>query len=368
MASPSLNWNADLDLGLDAKAGVSVAVLGDIEALSTNIPFSYHLWNAPDAITIVSGDKQPGIPGQPLPLPLKVLVTDTLNFPMQEVPVYFEVTGGGGSVSSESIPTGADGYAETYWTPGTEPEEQTVNASIRDAYGETIDEKDFTLLEPFSLEEFSGNNQPGELGQPLPEPIEVIVKDIDGNPYSGATVYFEVDNGGSVSQEEVTTGQDGIASVLWTLGSEDCSQTLTSTAFKSDNTTPLQGSPLNFQSVIDVTILSTYVSSWSDEGIPCPGYDQSGNATMGTQFDCNPDPAGTFWMRTLWDGEGDGTFEGGGNWSSQPMSNINVVDGLATYGVGFCWGRPETVLKFEVKYVSPANVESNTYSMIVPRP
>jgi uncharacterized protein (TIGR02145 family) len=100
--------------------------------------------------------------------------------------------------------------------------------------------------EPFSIEKVSGDNQSGDLGKKLTNPIKVLVKDEAGNPFVGAKVNFTANNGGSVSQAQATTGTDGTASVEWTLGSADVTQTVKVTAFKADGTTVLQGSPFTF--------------------------------------------------------------------------------------------------------------------------
>ena len=102
------------------------------------------------------------------------------------------------------------------------------------------------LIEPFSIEKVSGDNQIGDLGTKLTNPIKVLIKDEAGNPFAGAKVNFTANNGGSVSQAQATTGADGTASVFWTLGSNEATQTLSVSAFKSDNTTALQDSPLIF--------------------------------------------------------------------------------------------------------------------------
>lgn len=112
--------------------------------------------------------------------------------------------------------------------------------------------------EPYNITKDSGDGQTGQFGQPLPDPISAIVKDQEGNPFEGAIVKFTANNNGSVSQSEVTTGSNGIASVIWTLGTVDESQTMTVTAFKSDNITPLQGSPLTFTSSIGFHIGQIY--------------------------------------------------------------------------------------------------------------
>jgi len=246
VASPSLDWNASLNLGLDAKLGVTATVIGDIAPFSQTYPFSYEIWSAPDSIKIVSGNNQQGPPGQALSEPIRIRVTNHSGVPIPIVPVYFHVASGGGSVSPLSIVSDMAGFAEAIWTPGSGPGNQVVHAFIKNADGDTLDIKEFTLYEPNSIAISSGNNQTGQLGQPLPAPIVVIVKDFNNNPFAGATVLFNANNGGTVSQPQVITGADGKASVIWTLGTMGDTQSLTVTAFKGDNTTHLQGSPLTF--------------------------------------------------------------------------------------------------------------------------
>jgi hypothetical protein len=100
--------------------------------------------------------------------------------------------------------------------------------------------------EPYSISIFSGNNQTGQAGQTLANPLQVMVVDQEGNPFSEVKVNFAANNGGSVSQSQAITDDNGIASVIWTLGGTDNTQTVNVTAFQSDDITPLQGSPLVF--------------------------------------------------------------------------------------------------------------------------
>jgi len=102
-----------------------------------------------------------------------------------------------------------------------------------------------TVYEPYSIEILSGNNQSGEAGEILDEPIEVLVKDEDGNPFEGALVTFDVSEG-SVTFEENTTNADGIAFTHWELGGNNDEQQLIARVFKSDGLTPVLGSPLVF--------------------------------------------------------------------------------------------------------------------------
>ena len=148
IASPSLDWNSSLDVGLEATVGITAAIIGNIAAFSQTYPFSKELWKAPDVINIVSGNNQQGTPGQPLPIPLKVVVKDTLGNPLPYVPVYFQVKQGGGSVSAETVMTNSTGNAETIWTFGSQTGQQVVRALIKNANLQTIDSTDFANFTP----------------------------------------------------------------------------------------------------------------------------------------------------------------------------------------------------------------------------
>jgi hypothetical protein len=130
---------------------------------------------------------------------------------------------------------------------GTGTQELTV--SVKKADGTEISAKPVTFTvnaKSISIAKYSGDNQKGDLRQALPQPIKVLVSDSNGKPVSGIIVKFAANNGGSVSLAQSTSGADGIATVNWTLGSVDKSQTFTVTCFKSDGVTQIQGSPLTF--------------------------------------------------------------------------------------------------------------------------
>lgn len=93
-----------------------------------------------------------------------------------------------------------------------------------------------------SIELVSGNNQIAEVKDKLTNQIGVIVKDQNGNPYTGANVNFAVSEGKIL--ESVITDGNGYASADWTLGQTEGSQTLIITALKNDGTTPVSGSPI----------------------------------------------------------------------------------------------------------------------------
>ncbi len=70
-----------------------------------------------------------------------------------------------------------------------------------------------------NLKLLSGNQQLGVVGAALPEQLTVKVVDAGGQPVSGATVLWQVrDGGGTINPPASTTGASGVASVTWTLG------------------------------------------------------------------------------------------------------------------------------------------------------
>jgi Domain of unknown function (DUF1929)/Bacterial Ig-like domain (group 1)/Kelch motif len=85
-----------------------------------------------------------------------------------------------------------------------------------------------------------GNSQEAPAGQALANPIAVLVTDDNGEAVSGVAVDWSADDGGSVSASSVETGDDGRASVTWTLGPTPGSQTATAAV------DGLDGSPVQF--------------------------------------------------------------------------------------------------------------------------
>jgi hypothetical protein len=139
--------------------------------------------------------------------------------------------------------------------------------------------KDEIKLEATQIELISGADQSQFVGEPLINPIEIMVKDQNGNAFKGATINFTVAEG-SVSFETATTDASGKASVIWTLGQTPGTQILTITAFKADGKTALSGSP--------IMVNGTAIPKIPTEGLiayyPFNGNanDESGNGHQGT--------------------------------------------------------------------------------------
>jgi hypothetical protein len=82
----------------------------------------------PTDMEMAGGDGQNGIPGQPLPSPLVVLVTDASGNPVPGVAVQWAAQGGG-SVSATSTTTGSNGRASVQRVLGTDLGQQTTTAT-----------------------------------------------------------------------------------------------------------------------------------------------------------------------------------------------------------------------------------------------
>ncbi len=81
------------------------------------------------AISKVSGDAQTGFAGQPLLIPLVVVVTNSANLPVAGVTVSF-TAGGGGSLSVSSVLSDSQGVASTNLTLSANPGPNTVTANL----------------------------------------------------------------------------------------------------------------------------------------------------------------------------------------------------------------------------------------------
>ena len=147
--SPTSDWDAYYKSKVDLKFGINARVfsfnIATLPLKSINF-VEKELWNAPDAIEKISLDSQNGIQNQPLNNPLKVRVIDNSGLVyLEKVPVYFNVTQGGGSLSSERVLTDENGYAEVSWTLRN-PGEQTVEVSVKKADGTVIKNAPVTFM------------------------------------------------------------------------------------------------------------------------------------------------------------------------------------------------------------------------------
>ena len=90
----------------------------------------------------------------------------------------------------------------------------------------------------------NGDNQTGETGEELKEPLRVIITR-DGQPVSDEDVDWEAQNDGSVDPASATTNDAGIAETFWTLGPGAGGQTATAEVGGAD------GSPVTFEATAE---------------------------------------------------------------------------------------------------------------------
>ena len=89
----------------------------------------------------------------------------------------------------------------------------------------------------------SGSGQSAMAGTILEDPVEIWAFDQDGDDLSGVTVNFSVTEG-SLSKSTVLTNSNGEASIVWTLGPTNGTQTLTITADKPKGYIGIGGTPI----------------------------------------------------------------------------------------------------------------------------
>jgi hypothetical protein len=169
------------------------------------------------AVEVISGDAQSAAPGEELPQPIVVKVTDAEGDPLPDLRVAFEL--GTGAEGGETIPdtalTDEAGEASTRWVLGEGLGEQEVHAEV---VGAGLDAVIFTATavndgpqpsaglssvtaSPESIEAVTGLSV-----------IRVTVRDGQGDPIAGATVALAATGPGNVlTQPAEPTDEDGVA-------------------------------------------------------------------------------------------------------------------------------------------------------------
>jgi hypothetical protein len=172
-----------------------------------------------NSITAVSGMDQSGQVGTALANPLVVQVADAFGNPIPGVDVVWTADGGG-SVSSPTTTTGADGQTSVTRTLGTTAGTQRALASVDGLAGSPVTfVHTATAGAPSGLSIVSGDDQTGPVSTELPLPLVVALRDGGGNPVPAAAVSWVIGSGGgSVTPSTSSTDAAGQAIVAWTLG------------------------------------------------------------------------------------------------------------------------------------------------------
>ncbi|MGH7674056.1 MAG: hypothetical protein ACREMV_02195, partial [Gemmatimonadales bacterium] len=177
-----------------------------------------------DTVALEAGDAQSASSGTQLPIEPAVRVRDAFANLKAGALVTFNVTAGGGFVSSPQDTTDAGGLASVRWTLGAAGTTQTLAATVAGAgiggNPVTFSATSVSPGAPASIAASEGDNQTNLQGFRLNVPPAVVVRDDSNNPVGGVTVDFAVaTGGGSVTGASATTSVLGIARVgSWTLG------------------------------------------------------------------------------------------------------------------------------------------------------
>lgn len=139
VASPSLDWDFYAGAWLQTIIGVKASILGK-SLFDTNKEWNTDTvyYQTPDGIEKVSGDNQTGIAGQFLSNVITVKIKDSRGNKQSNVPVYFNVIEGGGSVEESSVLTDVAGEAKTRWKLGNQVGTQTLEVKAKNANGDLL--------------------------------------------------------------------------------------------------------------------------------------------------------------------------------------------------------------------------------------
>jgi hypothetical protein len=169
------------------------------------------------AVKVVSGNGQSAPPGEELPQPIVIKVTDADSNPLPDVRMAFVLGAGaeGGATTPDTTLTDEAGEASTRWVLGDGLGEQEVHAEV---VGAGLDGVSFTATAVEDLPQPSAEHSSVTAS---PESIEVVtglsvigvtVRDGRGDPIAGATVTLAASGVGNVlTQPSGPTDEEGVA-------------------------------------------------------------------------------------------------------------------------------------------------------------
>ena len=187
-----------------------------VEGISETVTFTAEAISP--TLRSVSGDNQIATVGTTLANPFVVEVHDGTGNPLVGVGVSFVVRTGGGTLSTGTTTTDANGQADSTLHLGTDTGVNTVEVSV-EGISETVT---FTAeaISP-TLRSVSGDDQTATVETTLANPFVVEVHDGTGNPLAGVAVTFVVrTGGGTLSAETTTTDANGLAASTLYLGTD----------------------------------------------------------------------------------------------------------------------------------------------------
>ena len=146
---------------------------------------------------------------------------------------------------------------------------------------------------PATITKLQGDNQNGQVGTELPDPLVVQILDERGNPIAGQVVGFAPADGVSgalLNPTEATTGDDGTATTRWVLGATSGTQSVVARVTRKESEAleatfaALAGSAEGHQMVLDSgDDQSAAVGTGLDNPLVVMVADQFGNPVAGVE-------------------------------------------------------------------------------------
>ena len=180
------------------------------------------------AITIHAGNNQTAPAGSPVPVAPAVRVADGSGNPIAGAGVTFAVSGGGGSITGESVVTNGQGVATLgQWVLGTTIGPNTLSASVEGVATAVIFTATAVIGPATLITIIEGDGQAATIGEAVLIRPTVKVTDGSGNVIIGLGVNFVPVGGGSAIGNPAVTDTSGIARLgAWRLSLVPGQQTL----------------------------------------------------------------------------------------------------------------------------------------------
>ena len=237
----------------------------------------------------------------PEPRP-SVIVKDQNGNPVAGVTVLW-TGGGGGSVTTASVPTDVNGVSTVGYTFGaTASAAYQAHATVTGLQGSPIN---FTLTgtagAPTQVHKTSGDGQ--ILGRSASTQLVVTAADAHGNPVSGVTINWAATGGGSITPASNTTGADGTAVASRTLGAASGIDSTTASAPGIAGSPSVlfttQAAPLflvgnDFFSPTSLTITAGDSVIWKWNGVTV-AHNVTFAPVLGRPSDIGNNTSGSFW-------------------------------------------------------------------------
>ncbi len=237
-------------------AGLEVVEAAVPGLAGSPIQFSLNaIASSPAILMEIAGNQQSGKGGEQLQQAFVVKVTDNLGNPVQNIPVLFTPTVGGGFVSDPQPQyTNETGQVSTFYIMGSEALENQIKVTSDSLPNAQVIFK-AKLLTGLAdqLAEVSGNHQIGPVMQKLAEPLVAKVLTADNLPIKNHQVNFKVTRGDGtfdgIGLKEISlrTDEQGIVKSDFYIGRLTDTTKVRVSALNSAGA--LKGSPLVFNLV-----------------------------------------------------------------------------------------------------------------------